>query len=118
MRFLLNAIYLLLIVAVSPWLIYAAVRHGKYREGFAQKFLGLVPRREGDAPCVWLHAVSVGEVNLLDTMIRTVQAKHPDLAMRRFRRRRRPGWQLLARSTPSIRCSTVRSISVGPCERR
>ncbi len=78
MRFLLNIIYLLLIAVASPWLIFAAVRHGKYREGFAQKFLGRVPRREGDAPCVWLHAVSVGEVNLLATMIGAIEAKHPD----------------------------------------
>ena len=78
MRFLLNLIYLLLIGLTSPWLVYAAVRHGKYREGFGQKILGLVPRRDGDRACVWLHAVSVGEVNLLGTLLREIQRKHPD----------------------------------------
>ena len=77
MRILLNTIYVLLLVIASPWLIYAAVRHGKYREGFAEKFLGLVPRREGDRPCVWLHAVSVGEVNLLETMLGAIRERHP-----------------------------------------
>ncbi len=33
----------------------------KYRRGFLQK-LGFVPVRGGDAPSIWVHAVSVGEV--------------------------------------------------------
>jgi 3-deoxy-D-manno-octulosonic-acid transferase len=78
MPYLLNILYLLLLVAASPWLIYAAVRHGKYRDGFREKFLGLVPRREGVEPCVWLHAVSVGEVNLLGVLIKELRARRPD----------------------------------------
>jgi 3-deoxy-D-manno-octulosonic-acid transferase len=78
MRILLNLVYLLVIVLASPWLVYAAMRHGKYREGFAEKLLGLVPSRNGDQPCVWLHAVSVGEVNLLSTMLAEIHEKHPD----------------------------------------
>jgi 3-deoxy-D-manno-octulosonic-acid transferase len=78
MRIVLNLAYLLLIAAASPWLIYAALRHGKYREGFAEKFFGCVPRRAGKRPCVWLHAVSVGEVNLLAPMLRGIRRRHPD----------------------------------------
>jgi 3-deoxy-D-manno-octulosonic-acid transferase len=66
---LLDVLYALLILLVSPWLLYAALRHGKYREGYAAKLLGRVPARLGRAPCIWLHAVSVGEVNLLRTLI-------------------------------------------------
>ena len=53
-------------------------RKGKYRAGFAEKFLGLVPPRTGDRPCVWLHAVSVGEVNLLAPLLRELRCRRPD----------------------------------------
>lgn len=74
----LNCLYAVLFAAASPWIIWSAVRHGKHREGFAAKFLGLAPRRQGDRPCVWLHAVSVGEVNLLATTIAELLTQRPD----------------------------------------
>ncbi len=77
MPYLLNVLYLLLIVLCSPWLAYAAIRHGKYRDGWAEKFLGRVPRRTGDRPCVWLHAVSVGEVNLLQPILTELARQRP-----------------------------------------
>ena len=76
--YLLNIAYLLLIFFSLPWLVVQAVRKGKYREGYAAKFLGLVPRRSGDRVCVWLHAVSVGEVNLLAPLLRTIRQQRPD----------------------------------------
>lgn len=78
MPYLLNVVYMLLILAVSPWLVYQAIRKGKYREGFAAKFLGRVPQRTSEKTCLWLHAVSVGEVNLLATLVKEIAAKHPD----------------------------------------
>jgi 3-deoxy-D-manno-octulosonic-acid transferase len=74
---LLDLAYLVLLAAASPWLILQGLGKGKYREGFAAKFLGLVPTRPGDGPCVWLHAVSVGEVNLLATVLRQWRASRP-----------------------------------------
>ncbi len=64
-----------------PWILWSAWRHGKYREGFAEKFFGSVTRRKGDRPCIWLHAVSVGEVNLLSMLIRELAANRPDLEL-------------------------------------
>lgn len=75
---LLNAAYLAVILICSPLIVYAAIRKGKYREGFAEKLFGLVPRREGHRLRIWLHAVSVGEVNLLATIIRELRQRHPD----------------------------------------
>ena len=49
MPYLLNIVYLLLILVCLPWLVIQAVRKGKYREGYAAKFFGLVPRRTSDA---------------------------------------------------------------------
>ena len=74
----LNLAYLALLVVASPLILWSAVRHGKHREGFGAKLLGLVPRRDDDRPCVWLHAVSVGEVNLLSTTIAELAARRPE----------------------------------------
>ena len=79
MPYLLDAFYLLLLLAALPWLAVQAVRKGKYREGYAAKFLGLVPRRSSQRPCVWLHAVSVGEVNLLAPLLKMIDQQRPDV---------------------------------------
>lgn len=76
--YLVNAIYAALLVAASPWLAWKAWRMGKYREGFAAKVLGSVPVRNSVRTCVWLHAVSVGEVNLLAPILKEIQRRHPD----------------------------------------
>ena len=86
MPYLLNVLYVLVIVAASPWLLWSAVRKRKYRTGYREKLFGLVPKREGAEPCVWLHAVSVGEVNLLGVILRELAE-------------RRPGWKVVVSST-------------------
>src|SRR5436190_1326641 len=78
MPYLLNLLYLLLLLAVSPWLAYKAITTGKYRQGMGNKFLGLAPRRAGDKSCAWFHAVSVGEVLLLKHVIAGFRRRHPD----------------------------------------
>ncbi len=83
---LLNVLYLLLLLLASPWLLYKSVTTGKYRQGMLGKLLGLTPMREGGKPCVWFHAVSVGEVLLLRQLIA------------RFRQRR-PEWQCVLSTT-------------------
>ena len=86
MSVLLDLVYLLLLVLLSPYFLYAAIRKGKYRAGFAAKFLGLVPARTDDRPCIWLHAVSVGEVNLLAPLLAEFRG-------------RLPGWQFVISTT-------------------
>jgi 3-deoxy-D-manno-octulosonic-acid transferase len=75
---LLDALYCALLLVAGPWLLWAALKKGKYREGFAEKFLGRVPVRRGDAPCLWLHAVSVGEVALLEPLLSEFRLRRPD----------------------------------------
>jgi 3-deoxy-D-manno-octulosonic-acid transferase len=74
----LNSAYLAALALLGPWIAWQSLRTGKYREGYRQKLLGLVPRRGGDATCLWIHAVSVGEVNLLATLLKDLRAAHPD----------------------------------------
>lgn len=74
----LNAVYAALLLAAFPWLAWSAWRTEKYREGFAEKLLGHVPRRAASRPCLWLHAVSVGEVNLLATTLAEIERRQLD----------------------------------------
>ena len=79
MAYLLNAIYVLLLVLAAPWFLFQATFRGKYREGFAAKFLGAVPQRQSHRPCIWFHAVSVGEVNLLGVLLKEAAQRRPDV---------------------------------------
>jgi len=79
MPYLLNVVYLLLILVSLPWLAWQALTKGKYRAGYAEKLLGLVPRRPASPrKCLWLHAVSVGEVNLLAPLLKLIAQQRPD----------------------------------------
>lgn len=77
MAYLLNVLYVVLALLASPWLIAGALQKGKYRDGWSQKLFGLVPRRESEVPCVWIHAVSLGEVSLIASLISEVQRRYP-----------------------------------------
>ncbi len=69
MAWALNLIYLLAWGLASPWLLWRRWRWGKNRRGWSQKWLGLGPVKPAERPRIWLHAVSVGEVNLLAPII-------------------------------------------------
>lgn len=77
-RWSLNGAYAAALTLASPAVAWAAWRDGKYREGYAAKLLGRVPQRTSQRRCVWLHAVSVGEVNLLGVLIEEFRGRHPD----------------------------------------
>jgi 3-deoxy-D-manno-octulosonic-acid transferase len=70
---LLDLLYLVALALAAPWLALAAWRKGKYREGFTAKFFGDIPPRSGSTHCVWFHAVSVGEVNLLAPLLAEIE---------------------------------------------
>ncbi len=78
MPYLLDFCYLLLILLCMPWLVKESLRKGKYREGFGAKFLGLVPWRKSNKKCLWFHAVSVGEVNLLEPLLKKIRMQQPE----------------------------------------
>lgn len=79
MSFVLNTVYLCLLVIGSPWLLWRRIRWGKNRRGWTQKLFGLTPVRDDDRPCVWFHAVSVGEVNLLAPILQQLNSLCPDV---------------------------------------
>ena len=78
MPYLLNLVYLVLLVVALPWLVVQSVRTGKYRQGWGPKLFGLVPKRRGRARCIWLHAVSLGEMSLIGSLVAELTRRHPD----------------------------------------
>ncbi len=66
---LLNSIYAVLLFVGSPWIAYRIVFLKKNRRGWCERFLGFVPKRDSHNQCLWFHAVSVGEVQLLGPII-------------------------------------------------
>ncbi|MHC4346680.1 MAG: 3-deoxy-D-manno-octulosonic acid transferase, partial [Planctomycetota bacterium] len=77
MRILIDFAYLLAAVAISPVVIYRMLRQNRYRTGWAQRF-GRISRKHPDKKCIWLHAVSVGEVNATKTIVKELQNRFPD----------------------------------------
>ena len=78
---ILNIAYAMLILAAAPLLAWRAVRQGKYRQGGAAKLLGRLPRTDDGQRIVWLHAVSVGEVLQLRTIVPRLREQRPDCGL-------------------------------------
>jgi 3-deoxy-D-manno-octulosonic-acid transferase len=77
MGYVLDLLYLFVGLAYSPVIVYRAIRYGRYRTGWAQRF-GRISRRNPGKKCIWLHAVSVGEVNAAKTIIKELETRFRD----------------------------------------
>src|SRR5271154_3651856 len=95
MAFAVNVIYFAALVLFSPLLFYRWICAGKYRDGWSEKFRGEAPLRIGGHPCLWFHAVSVGEVLLLRPLVREMA-------------RRRPSWEVVISTTTSTGLAVAR----------
>ncbi len=73
----LNGVYLLVLMLATPWLAYRRIAQKKPVAGLRGKLTGQITRQHPDRPCVWFHAVSVGEVLQLPTLIGDFVATHP-----------------------------------------
>jgi len=58
------------------WL-YRLIRHGRYRSDIGQRF-GAVPIRYGLQPLIWVHAVSLGEINAARGLVAELHSQLPD----------------------------------------
>lgn len=81
MSWLLDLAYLAFLAAASPILLWRMIVRGKYRSGWTEKLLGHVPPRAGDRPCLWFHAVSVGEVLQLQPVLDGLRERLPDVEL-------------------------------------
>lgn len=81
-----NIVYLLLVLLAAPWLLYRSSKTGRYRQSWKPKLFGTNASPETrvagtsntspstktspiKAPTIWLHGVSVGEVQLLKPLV-------------------------------------------------
>jgi len=75
---LVDLIYLLLALLILPTLLYKVIVLKKYRRGWGDRFGG-VPRRDWKRPCVWIHGVSLGEINASRTLVEQLDQLRPDI---------------------------------------
>jgi len=77
-----SLITLAVLVALSPYFVYQALRHNKY-VGSVRQRLGYLPvslNLDGDES-IWVHAVSVGEVLAARTLIADLRSAYPRLRL-------------------------------------
>jgi len=72
-----DAIYAGGLILSSPFWLYRMVRHGRYRRDIGERF-GAVPVRYGLQPVIWIHGVSLGEVNAARTLVEEIHSQLPD----------------------------------------
>ncbi len=73
MRFLIDCIYLLAAFAITPTVVYRMVRYGRYRAGWPNRFGKIARKDPALKKCIWLHAVSLGEVNAAKTLVEELE---------------------------------------------
>jgi len=73
---LLDIVYTVLLTVLSPWILYRILLQGRYRDGWKERF-GFVPRRYSNQPCIWIHAVSMGEINAIGSLVKQLQKVLP-----------------------------------------
>lgn len=80
MTWFLNAVYAALLSLLSPVVLWKMIRHGRYRRGWKQKLMGWLPQFSADQRVVWFHAVSVGEVLLLQKVVQQFKTQQSSRA--------------------------------------
>ncbi len=77
MSIVIDFVYLLAALVYSPKVVYRMLRYKRYRCGWGQRF-GKITRKSPEKKCIWLHAVSVGEVNAARTIVKELEDKFGD----------------------------------------
>ena len=77
MRWLADLVYLLAGLVYLPIALYNALLLGKNRRGWPERF-GFLPRFEVDRERIWIHAVSLGEINATPRLVRNLHESLPD----------------------------------------
>ena len=73
-------LFVLAFLLYSPVLLWRALFDKRPRPSLRER-MGFVPRMRGDAPVVWIHGVSVGEVKAASNFIAQLQKQRPDLQL-------------------------------------
>jgi 3-deoxy-D-manno-octulosonic-acid transferase len=82
MRFWYNVFFTIFFLASSPYYFWRMSRRGNWQSGFSERF-GKFSTRFKQAltnrHVLWIHAVSVGEVNIATQLIRAIETRLPNL---------------------------------------
>ena len=82
MRTLYNILFVIFFALSSPYYFWRLRRRGNWRRGFYERFARYDPALKQSLTnrhVVWLHAVSVGEVNLCTQLIRALEPRVPNV---------------------------------------
>ena len=75
-RFLYTLGWILGTPLAIAYLLWRSRRQPEYRRHWGERF-GLHPRREGERPLIWVHAVSVGETRAAQPLVEALLARWP-----------------------------------------
>jgi 3-deoxy-D-manno-octulosonic-acid transferase len=78
MKVIIDCIYLLVALAITPTVVYRMVRYGRYRAGWANRFGRITRKDPALKKCIWLHAVSLGEVNAAKSLVEELEKRFSD----------------------------------------
>jgi 3-deoxy-D-manno-octulosonic-acid transferase len=84
MKRLYNILFTLGFVLTAPYYLVRLWRRGNWREGFRQRFGhygSKIKQAVSNRQVLWLHAVSVGEVNLCTQLIKALEPRLPNLKL-------------------------------------
>ena len=85
MRTAYNILFTVFFVLSSPYYFWRMQRRGNWVEGFLQRF-GIYDTKLKQAltnrQTIWLHAVSVGEVNICTQLIRALEPRLPNVKIK------------------------------------
>src|SRR5437870_60641 len=82
MRSLYNILFLIFFVLSSPYYFFRMSRRGNWQKGFAQRFGEYdvkLKQSITNRHIIWLHAVSVGEMNVCMQLIRALEPRLPNV---------------------------------------
>jgi len=82
MRFWYNLLFTIFFVVTSPYYFWRMSRRGHWQAGFPQRFGKFSSKLKSaltNRHTLWIHAVSVGEVNIATQLIRAIEARLPNL---------------------------------------
>jgi 3-deoxy-D-manno-octulosonic-acid transferase len=84
MRTIYNILFLIFFCLSAPWYFLKLWRRGSWQSGFGQRFgrySGTLKQALTNRHVLWLHAVSVGEVNVCTQLIRALEPRVPFLKL-------------------------------------
>lgn len=77
MRYLFDFLFALTLILIAPLVLLKMIVTGKYRRGLGQR-LGWIKFRADDRPVIWVHGVSVGELQAAKGLVESLRQAYPN----------------------------------------